>query len=149
MKVTKITIGRLHNLGNYEHIRYELTAEIKGVDSPTMTLIGMEKIIDALNPLRPVNVPSKEESEREANHITRMRIMSDEDFKQQYLGYGSKATRESYIASHEKSLAEGVDRFKKWKARAAKARELLEDLGGAANWKDAKLGWEEDCPDDY
>lgn len=29
MNVTKITIGRLFNLGSYEHVRYELTVEIR------------------------------------------------------------------------------------------------------------------------
>ena len=45
------------------------------------------------------------------------------------------------------SLAESVAKRDAWEARSAKARKLLEDLGGAANWKDAKLEWDND--DEY
>ena len=34
MKITKITVGRLHNLGNYEHVRYELTVEVPEGQKP-------------------------------------------------------------------------------------------------------------------
>ena len=53
MNITKITIGRLYNLGSYEHIRYELTCEIPSGESPATALIGLEKLIGALNPKLP------------------------------------------------------------------------------------------------
>jgi hypothetical protein len=41
MNITKITIGRLYNLGSYEHVRYELTAEVPQGESPATAIIGM------------------------------------------------------------------------------------------------------------
>lgn len=43
----------------------------------------------------------------------------------------------------QQSHADNVARREAWEARSAKARKLLEDLGGAANFKDAKLDWED------
>jgi hypothetical protein len=38
--------------------------------------------------------------------------------------------------------AEQVARRSKYETRAKAARELLDNLGGTAIWKDAKLDWE-------
>jgi putative NADH-flavin reductase len=142
MNITKITIGRLFNLGSYEHARYELSVEVPPGESAATALTGLERIIEALNPRRPCNVPSEEETKHAANRIGAMRAMSPEDFERQYLGYGSKATQASYIASSEQDLADGIKRREEWQARAKRARELLDDLGGAAVWKDAKQDWD-------
>lgn len=144
MNITKITIGRLFNLGSYEHARYELTVEVPQGESAATALAGIERILDALNPRRPCNVPSEEETKQAANRIATMRAMSPEDFERQYLGYGSEATQASYIASSEQDLADGIKRREEWQARAKRARALLDDLGGAAQWKDAKLDWDDD-----
>ena len=43
MNITKITIGRLYNLGNYEHVRHDLTVEVKDGESAATAITGMEK----------------------------------------------------------------------------------------------------------
>ena len=144
MHLSKITIGRLYNLGSYEHVRYELTVEVPQGESPMTAMIGLEKLMSALNPKRPSGVPAREETERATSTIAAMKQMSDEDFKSHY-NYGSaKGSREEITERYEKDLADGIAKLEAWEARSRKARKLLEDLGGAANWKDAKLDWEDD-----
>lgn len=50
MHVTKITIGRLFNLGNYKHVRYELTVEVPAGASVQAALEGAETVIEELSP---------------------------------------------------------------------------------------------------
>lgn len=33
-RVSRITVGRVHNLGNYENIRYEVTIDVGSNDDP-------------------------------------------------------------------------------------------------------------------
>lgn len=47
-RVSRLSVGRLCNLGNYEHIRYEVTVDIpEGVDV-TKTLMTVEKALNTL-----------------------------------------------------------------------------------------------------
>ena len=143
MKTTKITIARLYNLGSYEHARYEITAEISEGESASKALIGLEKILSALNPKPPGSVPSEDETKREIRRLEEMRALDDDTFERCHGGY--KGTRAEYIERISKSIAEGTARREAWQAKAEKARDLLDDLGGAAEWKDAKLDWEDDA----
>ena len=59
MNVSKITIGRLYNLGNYEHIRYEVSVDLENEDDATKAMVGLEKVIAGLAPIR--GVKCKEE----------------------------------------------------------------------------------------
>jgi len=140
MNITKITIGRLYNLGSYEHVRYEMTAEIAEGESASKALIGLEKILSALNPKAPGSVPDEDAIKRDIRRLQEMRALNDEDFERFHGGY--KGTRAEYLDRISQSIAEGTERLNAWKAKAAKARELLDDLGGAAEFKDAKLDWE-------
>ena len=147
MNITKITIGRLYNLGSYEHVRYELTAEVPQGESPATAIIGMEKILAALSPK--TSTHSRDELAREKRQVEEMhRKLSDEgpDEFRRYYGHSFVGTPEEYIGRCEQSYSENVARREAWEARSAKARRLLDDLGGAANFKDAKLDWE-DCND--
>lgn len=147
MNITKITIGRLYNLGSYEHVRYELTAEVPQGESPATAIIGLEKILTALSPK--THTHSRSELEREAHQIEEMRHLlagkGEEAFRQRH-GFSFVSTPEEYIARCAESHAKNVADRDKWERRSAKARILLDDLGGAANFKDAKLDWE-DCND--
>lgn len=143
MNITKITIGRLYNLGSYEHIRYELTAEVPAGESPATAMIGLERIINALSPKLPGNCVSQDDEARKRREIAAMKELSDENFDSRYL-YTGKVTRTEYMVRTEADLAEGVTRRQQWEARGKAARKLLDDLGGAANWRDAKLDWEDD-----
>ena len=45
-RISRIGIGRLHNLGNYEHVRYEVTVELPPGTSPARpaALIAMQTV---------------------------------------------------------------------------------------------------------
>ena len=77
MQITKITIGRLYNLGSYEHVRYELTAEVPAGESAATAIIGMEKLMSALSPK--TSTHSRDELDREKRGVDEMhRLLSDD-----------------------------------------------------------------------
>ena len=146
MKVTKITVGRLYNLGNYEHIRYDITVEIQPGESPATAMIGIEKIMAGLAPQKTWGVHSYGELEREGSHLKEMAAnlttMDEAAFRERY-GHFVGTPTEYHTRCMESHTADVVKRAKAVQ-RAATARKLLEDIGGAATWKDAKLDWEDD-----
>jgi len=43
MKIEKVTVGRSFNIGNYESVRFELTAELEGENpEQVVNIIGAE-----------------------------------------------------------------------------------------------------------
>jgi len=143
MKVTKITLGRLYNLGSYEHIRYEVSVEIPEGESAAVTMIGLEKLMEALSPK--TSTHTKDELLREERRLKAMGedLGLDEDAFRRKHGFFEGSPLE-YVKRCNESHNENVARRDAWEKRSAKARMLLDDLGGAANWKDAKLDWEND-----
>lgn len=146
MRISKITIGRLYNLGSYEHVRYELTAEIPEGESAGTALIGMEKLLAALSPKTATH--SRDELVRERRHLeemaTRLKLPEDE-FRRHYGHF--EGSPEQYYTRCVACYNDNLGRREAWERRSERARKLLEDLGGAANFKDAKLDWE--CDDDF
>jgi len=147
MKITKITIGRLYNLGNYEHVRYELTAEVKDGESATTAITGMEKILVGLAPLKNACIKSAGELKRMANEVEEMKTMPVVDWERRY-GH-RKGTASEEIDRYQKSLEDETIKRNVALDRARQARKLFDDLGGAAQWKDAKLDWDDYDNDDY
>jgi hypothetical protein len=145
MNITKITVGRLYNLGSYEHVRYELTVEIKEGELAATALTGIERIFAALNPSTS-GVEKEYEIRNNANRVARMKELleqkGEEEFRGQYNYF--EGTPEEYIARCEQGVADSRAKRAAWEARSRKARELLDDLGGAARWRDAKLDWDND-----
>lgn len=142
MQVTKITVGRLFNLGSYEHVRYELTVEVKDGESARDAMIGCEKILEALNPKRPGNVPTVTDTERERVRLKDMAALEESEFYRLHGGF--TGTRLQYLARIEESINEGQKRREQWETKARAARELLGNLGAAHEWTDHKLSWESD-----
>jgi len=143
MNVTRITVGRLYNLGSYEHVRYELTVEIKDGESAATAMKAIEKILAGLSPK--TSTHSRDELERSARQIDEMhKLLSDsgpDEFRRIHSHF--VGTPEEYIARCEKSQNENLVARLEWESRSERARKMLDDLGGAAQWKDAKL----DCED--
>lgn len=150
MRVTKITIGRLYNLGSYEHVRYEICVEVTEGHSAEAAIIGLEKIMDGLKPESKSCTKDRAALARERRRIADMRDQlaqhGEEEFARRH-GYYT-GTAANYISRCEASLFEETQKRDAWEKRATKARALLNDLGGAAVWKDAKLGWEQDYDED-
>ncbi len=67
MNITRITVDRLYNLGSYEHVKFSLSVDVKEGESAAVAMLGVEKIMEALNPktstsaanLRAKNIVSK------------------------------------------------------------------------------------------
>jgi hypothetical protein len=142
MNITRITIGRLYNLGSYEHIRYELSVEIPQGESAATVMMGMENVLSALNPK--THTHARDELEREKRSIEEMRrilaVDGPDDFRRIFGRF--EGTPEEYIARCEEIHVKNVAERDAWEARCRKARMLLDDFGGAANWKDAKQDWD-------
>lgn len=140
MRITKITIGRLYNLGNYEHVRYELTAEIAEGESAATAVTGLAKILNGIRPLKGVKTEREITLARE--HIETLKSLNEEDWLREHRY--SVGTREEVIARYQQSLDEDIERRAKSIARQKQAQKFFDDLGGAAEWKDAKHDWSED-----
>lgn len=54
-RITRITMARLHNLGNYEHVRYEVTVDLPAGTSPASVARDLEDTLNALEPKCPVS----------------------------------------------------------------------------------------------
>lgn len=133
MNVTKITIGRLYNLGNYEHVRYEISAEVNEDGCASMALTGLERVLNGLNPKCPVDQCALWECQRKAK-------WDDKDWQ------ASRWVDNWRVAKQENELelAELQSKLEAWKKHQAKCRTLLDDLAGASEYKDAKLNWDDD-----
>jgi hypothetical protein len=147
MKITKITIGRLFNLGNYEHVRYELTVEVGELESAAAAVRGMEAILSGLKPLRNDCLTSASDLQRKAEEIERMKTMPAVEWERNY-GH-CKGTPTEVIERYQKALEEAAVKTHSAVERARTARQLFDDLGGAAQWKDAKLDWSDYDSDEF
>ena len=135
-QIRRITIGRLYNLGNYEHVRYELSVEIGEGRSAALALRNTIRLLKAVNPKPPV--PSYD-YERAKSQIEKPDDWHKniEDKTQQ-----AKARKEMVVAAKKT-----VKKFETWVNRRHAAELVLDDIGGTKAFKDAKLSWSDD--DDY
>jgi hypothetical protein len=139
-KITKITIGRLFNLGSYEHIRYELTVEVGERQSAGQACQALEVLTESLNPKRPGCVSSIEEIRREEASLARAELMPLDQFRREV---GEPAGgRDAYLERCRASIAQKKDRLEKWNAHRNRARQLFDDLGGISHYRDAKQDWD-------
>lgn len=137
-RINHIKIGRVYNLGNYEHVRYELSVEVQEGESAESAFRGLEQIIKGLEPAK--GIKEQDELDRDQKRIDAMRKLSAEEWAERHWGVG---TREEVIQRYEDSLAADRKRREESITRAAAVRALFDDLGGAAEWKDAKQDWDE------
>lgn len=143
-KIKTIQIGRVYNLGNYEHVRYDITAEVEPEEDPSQVMTGLEKVIEGLRPVK--GVASCSELNRNRTEVEKMRTMSDAEFKQSFGGH--TGTRAEIIELYHVGYCKKVTDRAEALTRAKGARKMLSDLNGAAIWKDAKLEWEDGGWDD-
>ena len=121
--VTKITIGRLHNLGNYEHVRYEITVDIPEGASATQAFSNLDRVLEGLDPKPPVG----EYDLQRANDALKKPVEEWPEWE--------RGNITSYMNNVAKDAA--------WRAEQILAREALDDIGGASIYSDAKDSWEE------
>ncbi len=141
-RISRISVGRVYNLGNYEHVRYELTVEIPEGESAATAITGVEKIIAGLSPLKNACIKNPSEIERARKEVEEMRVMPAVDWERRY-GH-CKGTPSEIIERYEAQLNEDIAKAASAIARAKCARSMFDNLSGAAEWKDAKQNWSND-----
>jgi hypothetical protein len=132
-KITKITIARLYNLGNYEHERFEIEVAVPEGASAARAMVAVERILSELNPKCPVDVSAMMEADRRFK-------WSDEDWQRSRW----EPSWQQAKADNAQKLKELTFEYTQWKQRQARVRRLLDDLGTASHYRDAKQNWEDD-----
>lgn len=115
-------MAALFNTGNYEHIRYEVTAEVPRGGSATATMIHLR---ETLGHLRPIKLPYDYARAKEVlakDPLTRNEREKDG------------------VAEYQKLVGE----VETARALRRKALEDLDQLGGASRHRDAKDDWNQD-----
>lgn len=147
-RVTKITIGRLYNLGSYEHIRYEVTVDVPLGTSAGKTMIALERLMNGLAPESKSYTQDHRTIDRAEKQVAEMadllRRKGEEEFRQRYGHF--EGTSKEYIARCAETAKKERKKRIAWERKAKRARLLLDSLGGVSVRKDAKLEWE---PDDF
>ena len=124
VRVSRISIGRVFNLGNYEHVRYEVELQIpEGVDAAG-PFQDLADLIEDLNPRSGVSEGSIAEAQRIIN-------MPPENIPQW--------EREN-ISVYKARLAEHA----KAQRRRVYALQVIDQLGGNIRYADAKDNWDND-----
>lgn len=141
MNISKITIGRLFNLGNYEHIRYEVTVDIAYGESAAQAVRGLENIMAGLKPVEKCGVHSIDELKRATDKLARMNALDATEWEREFGHYDMP--RSAVIQRCAEELEENKEKTHAALARASKARELFDNLGGAVAFTDAKDNWED------
>ena len=139
LRISRITVARLYNLGNYEHIRYELTIEVPEGESARQALTCAETIIEGLEPDKlefdESNIKNWEEN------LAKMKGCTDEQLRDDFEWYGTQ-TREEFIATHESLLAKRKAELEEQRSRYVRCRNMLDDMGGVTQLKDCKVTWD-------
>lgn len=135
-RVTRVGIGRLYNLGNYEHVRYDLTIEIPEGADALKAFTGLRRLVRALKPMK-----AKDHFfVRTEEIVAKVDAMSPEE-RTDAVGRGEFT--EEAVTTYREKIAKRQARADQRKV----ALRLFNDLGGAEIHKDAKDGWDDE--DDY
>lgn len=132
-RISKLTIGRLFNLGNYEHVRYELTIDIAEGDSVKLALQNTMRLLKAANPKPPIPTFDYEHAKS---------ILSDP--QAWHKNIADRKERKRLIAETVKSAKQIVKTYDDWKARRKAAMDALDAIGCERIWKDHKEDWRDD-----
>lgn len=129
--VTSLTVARLHNLGNYEHVRYEVNVTVPDGFNPSAVLEDVTAILADLKP-SPVSI----------NQVIHARAILAEP-EPPAVGdtgpYDQRQARERW-----ETAGRLITRHNAEELRLARARCALNDLGGDKRYTDAKDEWEQE-----
>lgn len=123
-RISRITVGRVHNLGNYENIRYEVTVDVGFNDNPAKILNHLETTLEDLQAESGVD---SYELRRARAALEKPESELDEWDLKNLDGFKNK------VAKHEEAIK-----------RRAEAKEALNSLGGTAVYTDAKDSWSDE-----
>lgn len=120
-RVSRITVGRLYNLGNYEHVRYEITVDVPAGVKPSHALTQTLRVLKAANPKPPC-------SDYEIRTARESMAKKPEDLTE-------------YDRGHMDIFKQRVERYDAWLAQKERALRILDDIGGSKVEVDAKEAW--------
>jgi hypothetical protein len=126
-RVSRITVGRLHNLGNFEHVRYEIAVDIPEGVAPSQALANVERVLAGLDPKPPVSPYDVERAK-----LALKKVDEEGEEALQEWERSNIPTYRNYVACDEK-----------WRAERQLAREAFDDIGGTRVYTDAKDQWDD------
>lgn len=125
-RVTKVTIGRLYNLGNYEHVRYEISVEIPDGSDAGEATTRLKKLLWAMRPAK-----------HEYGYEHAAAILADPETMLRNYDEEERA----------KTLAQSQELVTRVQAARKRVKDAVAALGNlqlATQFKDAKEEWDED-----
>lgn len=121
-EIKTVTLSRLHNLGNYEHIKYEVTVDVNG-EPPGLVISVLEQALADLQAKSPHSEwdlrRAKEALEKPASELDEHDLHNLDLYKRR-------------LKEHEEI-----------QQRRNKARNTLNNLGLSSEYTDAKENWDD------
>lgn len=133
-RVSGVSIARLYNLGNFEHIKYEIRAEIPEGADALAVVSKLRQVLRALKPLK-----AEGYTEKKARKIV---DMTPEE-REQAVKDGAVSLEDTVAAPIL------VHRLETRKARRDAALLLFNDLAGQNVYTDHKEQWDDNYDDEY
>lgn len=134
-RITQFRIGRMHNLGNYEHIKYEVTVEVAPGDDVGRRLTTIETILNDLQ----ADLPHSEWDINRAKELLARPEGELDEYELKRIPRAKQQLAENEAAQKRRELA----------------RAALSTLNYESEHKDAKKDWDDDdydgdadCDDD-
>lgn len=124
-RITRIQIQRLHNLGNYESVRYEVALDVGETDDALTVLRKLEKALEDIRAKSGVDSFSLKRAKEKLEATDGLEAWEIENAKE-------------IIAKHEAA-----------KAKRKAAHELLASLHCTSEKRDAKDNWDDTDSEDY
>lgn len=118
-RITSFSIGRLHNLGNYEHIRYEVTVAVPTDASASQAMAHVEDVLKRIAPVKRDSYSCQHHQHIIANPLK----YSAEEI----------TTSQAYLDEVQSREVARTDALKEFDA-----------IGGIKTYTDAKEQWDEE-----
>lgn len=140
-RVSRVTIGRLHNLGNYEHVRYEVTVDLDPGTCPASVLRELEDALNGLSPKQPV-------SDYEVLNATRTLAkpeptLADMPARDDDDPFYSPEQQLRRALDERETAKRNLDRYEDWRKARAAAHARFNQFGGTTRFTDAKDAWDD------
>lgn len=135
-RITRLTVGRLFNLGHYEHVRYEIAVEVPECADPVKAMSDLCSTLESLNPKPPHDKVSIDQAKNFLKDPTAPSWIGEDEAKQ------------DYIQKEIQNAQETISEMETWKDRRRHAMAAWAKAGGSQLFTDAKVLWDDDCDDD-
>ena len=122
-RLSRFTVARLYNLGNYEHVRYELTVEVPPDRSAKEAFMATLQLLHSATPHPPC-------TKREFEEAMKALAKPAEQL-------------EKYEAENLNLYKKRVEARAAWEENRKLALEALDKLGGKVEYREGEHNWPE------